>query len=63
MQLKELDELGYMGFTIAFRQDKVQVAGTSTTTLCFAPNVVEYLHSIVKSGKITVDVMLNKNED
>ena len=50
-----------MDFAIAFRQDKVQVAGTSTSTSCFTPNVVEYSHRIIKSGKITVDVMSNKN--
>ena len=41
-----------MGFAIAFRQDKVQVAGTSTSTSCFTPNVVEYSHRIIKSGKM-----------
>ena len=50
-QFDELSELGYMGFAIAFHGEKVQIAGTSTTTASFSPSVVEYLHALVRAGK------------
>ena len=42
--------LGYMGFGISFSGEKLQIAGTSTTTSSFTPSVVEYLHALVRVG-------------
>ena len=49
-QFDELNDLGYTGFGIAFCEEKVQIAGTSTTTSSFTPSVVEYLHALVRVG-------------
>ena len=49
-QFDELNDLGCMGFGIAFCEEKVQIAGTSTTTSSFTPSVVEYLHALVRVG-------------
>ena len=46
-QFDELNDLGYMGFGIAFSGEKVQIAGTTSS---FTPSVVEYLHALVRLG-------------
>ena len=47
-----LEDLGFVGFAIGFYEEKSQVTGTSNSMSCFTPQVVEYLHVLIKAGKL-----------
>ena len=49
-QFDELEELGFVGFSVAFFQEKSQIVGTSSTLQCFTPQLVEYLHALLITG-------------
>ena len=51
MQFDELEELGFIGFSVGFFEEKSQIVGTKNTANCFTPQVVEYLHALMISGK------------
>jgi len=45
-----LEELGFVGFSLAFFEEKSQIVGTSSTLHCFTPQLVEYLHAVLITG-------------
>ena len=50
LQFDELEELGFIGFSLAFFEEKSQIVGTSSTLQCFTPQLVEYLHPVLITG-------------
>jgi len=46
-QFDELEEMGYIGFSVAFFEEKSQIIGTSSTVHCFTPQVIEYVHALL----------------
>ena len=50
MQFKELEELGFEGFAIAFYKESTQLVCTRQTVNCFNSALIEYLHAIIVSG-------------
>ncbi len=52
MQFEELDELGYIGFSLAFNENKMELVTTSSVAHSFNPKLVEYLHAVIVSGNL-----------
>ena len=50
VQFDELEELGFIGFALAFLEEKSQIVGASSTLHCFSPQIVEYLHALLITG-------------
>lgn len=50
MQFKELEDLGYEGFAIAFYKECMELVGTKLTVNCFNLALIEYLHAVIVSG-------------
>ena len=50
LQFNELEELGFIGFSIGFYDECSWVVGTSATLKCFTPELLEYLHAVVIAG-------------
>ena len=50
LQYDELEGLGFVGFALAFFEDKSEIVGTSSTLKCFTPELVEYLHAVMIAG-------------
>lgn len=50
LQYDELEGLGFVGFALAFFEEKSQIVGTSSTLKCFTPEFVEYLHAVIIAG-------------
>lgn len=50
--LKELEDLGYKGFAIAFYKECMELAGNKLTVIinCFNLALIEYLHAVIVSG-------------
>ena len=48
MQFDELEELGYVGFSIAFRRNKSILSGTPSILNCLTPELVEYPYAVIK---------------
>ena len=53
LQFDELEELGFIGFSLAFFEEKSQIVGTSSTLQCFTPQLVEYLHAVLITGRLS----------
>ena len=53
LQFDELEELGFIGFSLAFFEEKSQIVGTSSTLQCFPPQLVEYLHAVLITGRLS----------
>ena len=51
LQFNDLEELGFVGFAIGFREEKTHIVGTSTTSVCFKPKVIEYLHAMIMASE------------
>ena len=45
--LLQFNELGFVGFAFGFHEEKTHIVGTSTTSVCFKPKVIEYLHAMI----------------
>ena len=59
MQFKELEELGFEGFAIAFYKESTQLVCTRQTVNCFNSALIEYLHAIIVSGTELLTLMHN----
>ena len=53
LQFDELEELGFIGFSLPFFEEKSQIVGTSSTLQCFTPQLVEYLHAVLITGRLS----------
>lgn len=47
LQYDELEDLGFRGFAIGFKNEYTQIVGTSEMLKAFSPPLVEYLHAQV----------------
>ena len=64
----QFDDLGFVGFAIGFLEEKTHIVGTSKTSTCFTPAIVEYLHALAVVGRYistqlshaVVDVLTSK---
>lgn len=51
-QFRELETLGYQGFAFGFRDDDVELVGTSSALRKIDGDDIDYLHAIVRAGKL-----------
>ena len=54
LQFNELEEMGFIGFSVAFFDEQCQIVGTSTAIKCFTPQLLEYLHAVMIAGKLSL---------
>ena len=62
LQYTQLEELGYSGFAIAFKGEKMQVVSTSTADKCLTPALLDYLRSTIVAGTVLLCPFCTRND-
>ena len=51
LQLQQLQDLGYSGFSFGFFEEDVHFIGTADSTACSHPKVIQFLMALITASK------------